>query len=230
MRLTPARDATPAGWLVGVLRTFGESVTSFVPSGFESYVRVFHPAYRRAGLDLIRVPWVEIAAARGKDFHPAMQLSAFTGSDHLEDDCAGVFDEAPETGSLPLELAPPLASALARHTATPELCWFAVWSGFGGLRQEVRAAPMFRLPGREYHLLTGPVDAVTTNVDVAPFEQTPNLWWPEDHAWCVATEVDLSTTYIACSQTCCDQLIDLPDIEALAIDPSTAASRASLFG
>ena len=24
----------------------------------------------------------------------------------------------------------------------------------------------------------------------------PNLWWPADHAWCVATDVDMMTTYV----------------------------------
>jgi hypothetical protein len=23
----------------------------------------------------------------------------------------------------------------------------------------------------------------------------PQLWWPDDHAWCVATDIDLDSTY-----------------------------------
>jgi hypothetical protein len=218
--LTPAPNANPADWIVSALRTFAESVTSLVPSGFESYVRVFHPAYRGPGLEPTRVSWAEIAAATGKHAHPAMQLSAFTGSDHLHDECPGIFDNAPEVGSLPPELAGPLWATLAQHTTTPGICWFAVWHGWGGLREEVRAAPIFRLPGREYHLLTGPVHAVTANVEVMPFEQTPNLWWPDDHAWCVATEIDLNTTYIGCDDACRDRILALPEIEALPIDPA----------
>jgi len=167
--LAPARDATAADWVVRALRTFAESVTSLVPSGFASYARIFHPAYRRAGLDQVRVSWAEIAAATSKEAHPAMQLSALTGSD--ENAFPGVFDDAPEVGSLPLELAGPLVTVLARHTSTPGICWFAVWLGFGCLREEVRAAPTFALPGREYHLHSGPVDAVTVNVCVEPFNQ-----------------------------------------------------------
>src|SRR6266513_585125 len=139
--LAPAPDATPADWIVTALRTFAQSVTSLVPSGFESYVRVFHPAYRERGLERTRVSWAEIAAAGGKRVHSAMQLPAFTGSDHLEDECPGVFDNAPEVGSLPPELAGSLTATLVRHTATPETCWFAVWDGWGGLRTEVRGAP-----------------------------------------------------------------------------------------
>jgi hypothetical protein len=225
--LTPALDATPADWIVSALRTFAWSVTSLVPSGFESYVRVFHPAYRRPGLEPTRVLWAEIAAATGKHVHPGMQLSALTGSDHLHDACPGVFDHAPEVGSLPPELAAQLAATLARHTATPDVCWLAVWYGFGALREEVRAAPMFRLPGREYHLLTGSVDAVTANVDEEPFEQTPNLWWPEDHAWCVATEVDLNSTYVGCDDACRERILALSEVEALPIDPATAIDNGS---
>jgi hypothetical protein len=212
---------------VSALRTFAQSVTSLVPAGFESYVRVFHPAYRRTGLDQVRVSWAEIAAATGKEAHPAMQLSAFTGSDQDHDALTGVFDDAPEVGSLPPELAGPLVNVLARRTTTPGSCWFAVWEGFGGLREEVRRAPRFALPGREYHLLRGTVDALTANVDLAPFEQTPNLWWPDDHAWCVATEIDLNTTYIGCDRACCDRVIALPGVEALPIDPASGIDFAS---
>ncbi len=35
---------------------------------------------------------------------------------------------------------------------------------------------------------------------------------------CWVAEIDVNTTYVACSQTCCDEIIDLPDLEALAID------------
>ncbi len=225
--LTPAPDANPADWIVSALRTFAQSVTSLVPHGFESYKRVFHPAHRGPGLKPTRVSWAEIAAASCNHVQPAMQLSTFTGSNHLHDEWPGVFDNAPEVGSLPPELAGPLTATLAQHTATPNVCWFAVWDGWGGLGEEVCGAPMFRLPGREYHLLTGPVDAVPANVEVEPFEQTPSLWWPDDHAWCVATEIDLNTTYIGCDDACRDRILALREIEALPIDPATGIDNGS---
>lgn len=211
----PAADARAADWIVEALRTFAESVTSLVPGGFEAYVRVFHPAYREG----IRVRWAQIAAASGKKAHRAMQLTAFTGSRSLYDSLPGVFDEAPEVGSLPVELTEPLIATFSRYTSTPDRCWFAVWDGFGGLLEDVRLAPTFQLPGRRYHLLSGSLDAASETVEDAIGAQSANLWWPDDHAWCVATEIDLNSTYIACNRACADAILALPAIEALPIDP-----------
>jgi hypothetical protein len=47
----------------------------------------------------------------------------------------------PAEGTLPLDTAIALADVLARHTATPDRCWFAVWEGFGALRPEWRTSP-----------------------------------------------------------------------------------------
>jgi hypothetical protein len=52
-------------------------------------------------------------------------------------------------------------------------------------------------------------------------DESPSLWWPDDHAWCVASEIDLDTTYIGCSEACRDDLLAVPEIEALSIDPAT---------
>jgi hypothetical protein len=30
-----------------------------------------------------------------------------------------------------------------------------------------------------------------------PREQSPALWWPADRAWCVATDPELMSTYVA---------------------------------
>jgi hypothetical protein len=231
-RLRPAVDIQPAEWVVAGLRGFGESVLSLLPVGSPAYVRVFHPAYRQAtrdGRPVVRpVRWKEIAAANARDAHPGMQLGALTDSyDSSHPSQPGVFDEAPNVGSLPDELMATLATLLARHTTTPDRCWIAVWSGFGGLAGEVRQAPEFSAPQREYHLLTGPVEALAEGL-AEPFgDQSPNLWWPDDRAWCLATEIDLNTTYIGCDEACRDQIIALPEVEALPIDPATGIDFAS---
>ena len=37
---------------------------------------------------------------------------------------------------------------------------------------------------------------------------------PRDHAWCVATEIDLKTTYIGADRRCAQQLVSLSGLEA----------------
>ena len=61
----------------------------------------------------------------------------------------------------------------------------------------------------------------------APWWQTPNLCWPDDHAWCLASEIDLYSTYLGCDEACRDAILSHPDIEALPIDPATGISFAS---
>ncbi|MDQ6855877.1 MAG: hypothetical protein M3Z57_02230 [Candidatus Dormibacteraeota bacterium] len=163
--------------------------------------------------------WQEIAAAHGKQAHAGMQLNALTGSSHFTTHpLPGVFDQPPLIGSLPQDLVAQLAAALGRHTSTPERCWFAIWNGFGAMPPDVRSAPTFATPNRKYHLLAGPV-ASAADVGHPALGQSPNLWWPDDHAWCVATEIDFNTTYIACGDTAREDIVALPALEARPIDP-----------
>ena len=216
-------DARAADWVVERVRGVAESVLSLVPVGFSDYLRVFHPAYRTGGSDRAAVTWAEIASANGKHMHAGVQLGSITGSERYEwQGQPGVFDEPPETGNLPPELLEPLTGVLAGHTSTPGACYFAVWDGWGRLPPEIRSAPTFSVPDRSYHLLTGPIRAVRELADAlqttwAP--QSPNLWWPQDRAWCVATEVDLKTTYIGADRSCVQDLLTMPEIEAATVSP-----------
>lgn len=211
--LRAAENASPADWVVAGIRGFGESVLSLVPEGFPAYVRVFHPAHA----DDRGVTWANIARRNGKVAHAGMQLVALTGLAQGQPQ-PDVFDVPPLEGSMPPSVSSALAGAVGRHTSTRERCWFAFWEGHGGLTRDVTAAPGFELPNRGYHLLGGPVDAATEPVID---RQSANLWWPDDRAWCVATEIDLNTTYLGCSQECAEAVIARAGIEATAIPPTT---------
>lgn len=217
--LLPARDLSSAEWIVADLKRFPKSVDSLVPPRFPSYVRVFHPAWRDPyGRQPVR--WTEIAAVNGTTVHPAMQLNALAHDlRYLHDGQPGVYAIAPTEGSLPVEATTPLVEVLAAHTTTVERCWFAFWNGFGDTRADVRSAPTFAIPGRTYHLLAGPLAAARESAAGSVSRiQSPNLWWPDDRAWCVATEIDLNTTYIGCDDACREAILEEPTLEALRID------------
>lgn len=200
-----APDAAPAAWVVASLRGFGESVRSLVPEMFPAYARILHPAYHHGR----RVRWAEIAAANGRRAEPTMQLCELVGGhEAAATGQPGVFDEAPRLGALPQAAAEPLIAVLARHTATADRCWLAVWEGWSGLPGQIRAWPTFQAPERRYHLGSGPIDALRT------WPQPPNLCWPEDRAWCLATEVDLDSTYLGASRACVEELLADPALEA----------------
>jgi hypothetical protein len=45
--------------------------------------------------------------------------------------------------------------------------------------------------------------------------QSAYFWWPEDRAWCVASEIDLMSTYIGAGEGCAKAILDIPGIEAM---------------
>ena len=56
---------------------------------------------------------------------------------------------------------------------------------------------------------------------------SPNIWWPADCAWCVATGIDLFDTYVGGSTECIDAVLRNPDLEAL---PTTLDARVDIGG
>jgi hypothetical protein len=73
--------------------------------------------------------------------------------------------------------------------------------------------PRLSLRNRAYFLFQGPIDGVTS-LSIGSFQHSPHLWWPEDRAWCVATEIDLSETYLAATEACVARVIADPGLEA----------------
>src|ERR1700694_370174 len=114
----------------------------------------------------------------------------------------GLWDETPKLGTLPLRHTELLCELLGGHTSTPELCWFAIWEGYALLPEPVREldVPRLEMKHREMILLTGPLSALpATSFDEDSYMpgwmnradgyKSPSLWWPEDRAWCVASDV-----------------------------------------
>lgn len=209
---TPADDARPAEWVSDALRGFRD-VRSIVPAGFEAYARVFHPASARD----TPVRWSTVAEANGRIAHPTMQWPAITGT--WQTDQAPLWDNKPYD-TLPHDIAVVLARVLAPHTATPHRCWFAVWEGYGYLPDTVRTAPSFIVPHVRMHLFRAPVGAIVTSFGEPPWYQFANLWWPDDRAWCVASEIDLDTTYVGGSAECIAAVVGAPELEAMAVEPT----------
>jgi len=73
-----------------------------------------------------------------------------------------------------------------------------MWEGFGGLDNGV-IRERLRLPKRNYLLYTGGVARALESP--MPFDQSPNLWWPKDRAWFVASEIDFAWTYVGGPQS-----------------------------
>jgi hypothetical protein len=77
---------------------------------------------------------------------------------------------------------------------------------------------LVELPRRTYLLLEGPLDAAG-ELRVAPTTpQSPSLFWPDDRAWCVATDVDLDSTYLGGSAALVADLLADERLEVFGVD------------
>ena len=47
----------------------------------------------------------------------------------------------------------------------------------------------------------------------------PSLWWPDDRAWFVATEIDFNWTYVGGTRDCIEGVLADPSLEALPTNP-----------
>lgn len=233
-----ARDATAGAWVAANVHDWG-SCGAWFPEVFPAYARVLHPAYRYVdqleqarecapthltlapGTSLARtvwhqeVGWTEVARANSKVAHPLMEWASITGSYRFLRGYSQPSNwlVAPENGTLALRQTKRLATALAEHTRTPDLCWLAIWEGWDALPDlDELDVPRLRMPGRNMVLLFGPITALvrTSFLDLwyshstnpANWYRSPSLWWTADRSWCVATDVDLKSTYLGGSREC----------------------------
>jgi hypothetical protein len=105
----------------------GVRVGEIVPTGFEAYARILHPASRRVGDRFEPVTWSELARTRGKTIHPEVQLKALLGDEFRHPP----WGEPPEEDSIPEGLRAPLVEILRRFTRTADRCWLCIWEATG---------------------------------------------------------------------------------------------------
>lgn len=226
-------DMGPARWLTESVASFAENVGSLVPASFAAYARVFHPAVDHHGAEPRQVRWAQIAWANRKAVHPQMQFARLIGYTSRYDagyrpEQPGLFDEPPAVGTLPPRTATSLARTLARHTTTAHRCWFAVWHGHGALDPAFHGRPTFSLPGRDYHLARGPLAAAFQSVGIPHTSHlSANLWWPDDQSWCVATDIDLDSTYLGASQACIQELAANSELEVMPLSATAGVTADS---
>jgi hypothetical protein len=210
-------DVRATDWIANLGQEFDYTVASVIPRCFARCVRVFHPARRgvSGARQPVEVRWSDVAARNHRLMHPTAEWGSLTGSWKLESQ-PGLWDAPPAIGSLPVAVAERLLVTLMKHTRTPELFWFGIWSGYDGLPQPlVKSAGYFRLSEREMLLLNGSGTAALTSPLGSDDTQLANLWWPQDRSWCVSTDIDLMTTFVAGDDDCITSLLTQPNLEVL---------------
>jgi len=233
-----------ADWIERQLAPFAERVTSVVAAGFQSYARVLHPVAQWVDDHERPVRWQEVAAWSGLPLRPGSQFHSIALPPTDPATPTEWRGDGPRQGQLFAADAEVLAEILRPWTSTPEDCWFCVWDGYGWgnavqltppgqpgvmlpdpVPDPVRQGPRVHLPNRDYLLYSGPVEAVMATVPLANSGQTPNLWWPSDHSWCVATEIDLAWTYVGGPEPMIEHVLTDKRIEAVSAEPGDPLTR-----
>ncbi len=216
-----SEEADGGSWIAEQLHPFGTDVGSLIPDRFQSYLRVLHPVWSMTPDGRFMIRWSELFSGAGLTVCPATRF----------DELSGLRDNAsPVAGSLDLEHVSRLAGILADHTATPDRCWFGLWDGYGWMVGRSAIAPIegdggdgastqhadcihttelpthrLQMPERSFALYRGPITSATAFCRFGP-RQSPNLWWPEDQSWFVASEIDLYSTYIGGTRSLIEEL------------------------
>ncbi|MCQ4118419.1 hypothetical protein [Rhodococcus tibetensis] len=178
---------------------------------------IFHPANT---IDDEPVLWADVAEANATIAHPVMEWGSIVGSWRTCEQ-EGLWHDSPATGSLPAPEARALADILRQFTRTPDSCWFAHWEGSGYITAP-STYPRLPMPGRGMVLFAGSLDLADTQFGAGtqfPGGMSAHLWWPEDRAWCVATDIDLMTTYLGASAECVDAVLAEAALEVLPATP-----------
>jgi hypothetical protein len=226
-------------------------VTGAVGSGFDGYARLLHPLDDKPGSQT----WASVAAANGRAIHPSVEWKGI-GAKHPLDVPRG-WPGSPSR-NLPTWALEALCAILARHTSTPETCYFALSEHSNPLASRsitYRYARGVQTPGPapvewqldptapvytheislhkqethylKYYLYEGHVgDAVRIGHwpdDRRFYSQTPDSFWPTDHAWRARTGSFSDSTIIGGSRHLIDELCASETLEVLQISPDAAS-------
>ena len=143
-----------------------------------------------------------MAGITGHRAHALMQWQSIAGP--------GV--EAPDQGKLPAAVSLPLRTILASHTDCRGV-WLAVWQGYGwDYKTWFRSLDSSKPASGSGNLFRAPLDLMEL-----PFyegvKQTANMVWSDDRSWCLASEIDLNTTYIGGPAPLIEALLAADDLE-----------------
>jgi len=233
--------------------TYPQPIACFMPDTYDAYARLPHPGreYVRGDDGSVVVNWTswsKLAARRGATLGATTRWEEVSGFAPQTGPVEGI--DEPSLGSMPGVLVELVADFLRSWTSTSDRTWFGMWEGNGtwwkgahsvltfGSVDPDRAAELLRIdderdrvlrttatfgtPERRYFLMAGPLTAASTLTDAAG-GRSPSLWWPDDRAWFVSTEVDDLSTYVGGQTSMIDALVAASEIEAVPTTLDTPA-------
>lgn len=224
-------------------------VSCRLPSGYESYTKIFHPIYERVGIDDVDLTWNDIKVP---DLYESPELQA------LMQDSTAVYQVEPDSeqtrrilwSEMCEKYRVPFSSLLSSDSFTrafPKKSWPVGLFGpeDGALDTESCSALVSVLtklsrddtiffeydahawppdwdPKIEWSdmFYSGRLEDPLNGLIDGSQNFTPTLWWPESHDWIVYSDWDLTFTLVAGSRALCEALIDNEVLETVEIEYS----------
>lgn len=248
----PETDLAPAGWLEPRLTGFGAIVRHLVPATYPRFVRVLHRPDQGMPDSRAPASWAAVAQRHGTTLHAEAQYDALARGSVDDQPLTGSLDPATLPALVDVlarhtstperwwaALWPGLGSSPRSWQAFPtfHLPHRAYWlfaasaDTLVGLSvdlehvgmEEEAAAGQLQLTS----LTPGPVTrerqlAFVRGMRAHGGVQSPHLWWPQDRAWCVATEIDLDSTVVAGSAALVADVLAAADVEAFEVTADTS--------
>lgn len=204
-------DLRPAETVAAMLDTTGKRVTSVIPPGFDSYIRVLNPIQLRDGST---VRWTEVVKRSMVEPRPWMQWPELEVVEGVVLPDGGT---APDMGSPPVALAEHLIGALHPDESVH---YFASWAGYAG---EISGPCVpFSPYGREMVLYSGLL-IDEEGAPVVPTTSTgrvPMYWWPRDLRWLVGQDIYARSLIVGCAHTTAQRILDSEELDAYRISPT----------
>lgn len=198
--VTAPADIGAAAWIHVACRGRWGTVGGLVPNGFDAFVRVAAP-------DPDVDDWWDA-------YRSLYQLVASVGARHTTTPTSawfGVWEGYGWETSTTMYVTSGRPGWAGRRKSNAERKRLrekdrrrheAVRTGLAGV-------PRFEVPGRAYYLVGGPIAAAADVREPGSPDrwQRPDLMWPDDQAWFVASDVDFWSLYVGGSAAFIDDLV-----------------------
>lgn len=216
IELVDADHGVQSDWISEAIPEYLGTVMSLVPPKYDSYFRILHQALDAKSNKKSFVSWGVVADQVGVKVGPETHWEKLESL--LVGDLENLY-EAPEEGTLDETTLVCLIEILTEGSTNCDLS-VGVWDGYEVI-DSIKNAPSFDLCNQKYRLLKGNAANVTTSVCPDPFYQSPNMIWPDDQSWFIATAVDFRSTYIGCSRISGAALLSEFQDRAIEVLPTT---------
>lgn len=221
--MTPT-SAQSVDWLTGEL-DWGRILRSWVPTGFERYVRILHPAYIRIENETreVPVPWATVSEWSGKRLHATSHIQdLMLRADGHDWRRRGEGGSEPCQGELERTSLSCLLEHLAARTTTPNEIWMLLWTGYGGpvdtIGMPIEVSEPLTASGRKYVLRLAAIVSSEEEAERTIFDNPPTFWWPADRSWFAVCDVDAVSTYVGGSKELIEQILSDPSLETFPAD------------